>query len=90
MVEKMEREVEAFDLVKYMDEGGWDAGKVCALTDQTAQGAIAAFVVSAALAAERGDEKDARRSADQALRILREEQEAGRTKQAERERRDAT
>lgn len=80
---------EKFDLTKYLDENSWDPAAVCALTDEVARKAIAVFVVAAMEKDIAGDVKDAKASADQALRILREEQEAGRTKQAERAAREA-
>ena len=80
-----DEEIEEFDLVEYMRENGWDAGKVCQLTDHGAQRVIAMWMVEAIRAIEGQRYKRAKENADQALKILKDEFEAGRTKQAERE-----
>lgn len=85
MVEEAVAEVEEFDPAAYAREQGWDPAAVCSLTDRRAQLAIAAFMVSAAASVEEGDVEDAKACVDCALRAVKTEQDAGRTKQAERE-----
>ena len=85
MVDPIEiEEIEEFDLVEYIEAGGWNAEKFCQLTDLGAQRVIAMWMVEAIRAIEGQRYKRAKENADQALRILKDEFEAGRTKQAER------
>lgn len=77
------------EITEYAKEKGWDPATVCSLTDKSAQKLITATMANAIVLTSLGKHDEAQSEVRAAVRLTKVEVDAGRTRQAERARREA-